>query len=232
MARRSVIPVLIGEKQILIRIKLKKPKYSDKEKVAQALERFLPKDCAPLIAEYIYDYNVKFRISKPRQTKLGDYRKDPRESFHRISVNGDLNPYSFLVTTLHEFAHLTTFEKFGPSVKPHGKEWKAEFRKFLLEFINRGVFPKDLEVALMNYTLNPKATSCSDPKLLMELRKFTQKVPDPILEELNNGELFQFQNRIFEKIQKRRTRVKCRDIERNRYYLINAVAEVKRIQNG
>ena len=232
MERKSAILAQIGGRPIQKHIKLKKPRFSDKEQMANALERFLPEGCAPTIASYILEHNVKFRISKSRQTKLGDYRKDPKENFHRISVNGDLNPYSFLVTTLHEFAHLTSFEKFGPRIKPHGKEWKQEFRVFLLEFINRNVFPKDLESALMNYTMNPKATSCSDPRLMLELRKFSKEETAPLLEELNNGELFQFQNRIFEKIQKRRTRVKCRDIERNRYYLINAVAEVKRIQNG
>lgn len=232
MERRSATLVQIGEKLKLRQIKLKKPRYSEKENIAKALDRFLPENCSDQIAAYILQFNVKFRISKPRQTKLGDYRKNPNESFHRISVNGDLNPYSFLVTTLHEFAHLTSFETYGPRIKPHGKEWKSEFQKFLLEFINQGVFPKDLEIALMNYTMNPKATSCSDPALLKELRKYSKKDEDPLLEDLEVGELFQFQNRIFEKIQKRRTRVKCRDIERNKMYLINAVAEVKRIKDG
>ncbi len=232
MERRNAIRVRTGAKHKLIRIKLKKPRYSEKEQIAKALDRFLPENCSEQIADYILKFNVKFRISKPRQTKLGDYKKNPNENFHRISVNGDLNPYSFLVTTLHEFAHLTSFEAYGPRIKPHGKEWKAEFRKFLLTFINQDVFPKDLEIALMNYTMNPKATSCSDPTLLKELRKFSKKDEDPLLEDLEIGELFQFQNRIFEKIQKRRTRVKCRDIEKNRMYLINAVAEVKRITDG
>lgn len=210
---------------------MKKPRYSDQQQIASALVRFLPDGCAPKVAELICSNNVKFKISKPRQTKLGDYRKDPKESYHRITVNGDLNPYSFLVTTLHEFAHLISFEKFGPRIKPHGKEWKSEFQKLLIEYINMGIFPKDLEVAIMNYTVNPKATSCSDPELLKALRKYSDKESDLLLDELENGDLFVFQNRIFEKIQKRRTRVKCRDVERDRFYLINAVAEVKRIEN-
>jgi hypothetical protein len=230
--RRNAILVQTGEKQKQQLTKLKKPKYSDRNKIAEALDRFLPEGCSEIIAEYIGDYNVKFKISKPRQTKLGDYRKNPNENYHRISVNGDLNKYSFLVTTLHEFAHLTTFEKYGFRVKPHGKEWKSEFQYFLLKFINMGIFPEGLENALMNYTLNPKATSCSDPELLKELRKYSDSEVSPMLEELANGDLFLFQNRIFEKIQKRRTRVKCRDVEKDKFYLITAVAEVKRIQNG
>lgn len=210
---------------------MKKPRYSDRDKIAKALERFLPEGCAPIVADYICDYNVKFKISKPRQTKLGDYRKLPEDNYHRISVNGDLNKFSFLVTTLHEFAHLTTFEKYGHRIKPHGKEWKEEFQKFLVKFINQGIFPKSLETALMNYTINPKASSCSDPNLLKELRKHSKVESEPLLEELANGDLFLFQNRIFEKIQKRRTRIKCRDVQKDKFYLINAVAEVKRVQN-
>lgn len=210
---------------------MKKPKYSKTDQISRVLERFLPEKCAPIIAEYIYEYNVKFKISKPRQTKLGDYKKDPREEFHRISVNGDLNPYSFLVTTLHEFAHLTSFKKYGYRIQPHGKEWKTEFQRFLIQFINMGIFPKELESALMNYTLNPKATSCSDPKLLKALRKYSDKENQPLLDDLENGALFLFQNRIFEKIQKRRTRIKCRDVQKDKFYLIHAVAEVKLLQN-
>ena len=229
--RKNAILVLIGGKSKQLRNPLKKPRYSERENIANALEKYLPDGCASIIADYICDYNVKFKISKPRQTKLGDYRKDPKENHHRISVNGDLNPFSFLVTTLHEFAHLTTFDAYGHRVKPHGKEWKEEFQKFLIKFINLGVFPESLENALVNYTINPKASSCSDPNLLKELRKYSKNDLAPMLEELENGDLFLFQNRIFEKIQKRRTRVKCRDVQKDKFYLITAIAEVERIQN-
>ena len=55
-------------------------------------------------------------------------------------MNGDLNPYSFLITTLHEFAHLHTFQQHGNRVNPHGDEWKTNFRKLLIDMIKKIFF--------------------------------------------------------------------------------------------
>ena len=43
---------------------------------------------------------------------------------HRISVNENLNPYAFLITLLHEVAHMTTWEKHRLRMRrcrPHGR---------------------------------------------------------------------------------------------------------------
>ena len=40
---------------------------------------------------------------------------------HRISVNGNLNKYSFLITLIHELAHLLTFTQYKNRVDPHGR---------------------------------------------------------------------------------------------------------------
>ena len=68
-------------------------------------------------ADYAYDilwkYGIQLRIKKPRTTKLGDYRPPQPGEARRISINKDLNKFSFLVTFLHETAHLINFEKKG-----------------------------------------------------------------------------------------------------------------------
>ncbi|HAD34265.1 MAG TPA: hypothetical protein DCF44_07170 [Chitinophagaceae bacterium] len=44
-----------------------------------------------------------------------------------MSVNGNLNSYHFLITLLHEIAHMLVWEQFRNRVKPHGLEWKHVF---------------------------------------------------------------------------------------------------------
>src|SRR6201986_783982 len=119
-----------------------------KEAPLEYLSRWIPGPAAPLILEYLNHYHVHLTITRERKSVLGDYRHATRSSNHRISVNGNLNPYSFLITLIHELAHLVTFMEYGNGVNSHGKEWKAIYRKMLEEFIRLSVFPVDVLSAL------------------------------------------------------------------------------------
>ena len=72
---------------------------------------------------------------------MGDYRPPYAGQGHRISINYDLNSYSFLVTTVHEFAHLLTWNEHKRKAKPHGAEWKANFKRMMRPFFEKEVFP-------------------------------------------------------------------------------------------
>jgi hypothetical protein len=78
----------------------------------QALAGFLPDKSFEQVLAYLHEYRVHLTITKQRKSVLGDYRHPGRGANHRISINGNLNKYEFLITFLHELAHLLTFEKF------------------------------------------------------------------------------------------------------------------------
>ncbi len=193
------------------------------------LKPYLPAGYEDMVTELLLKYPVKFTISKPRSTKLGDYRAPFGGSkHHEISVNGNSNPYQFLVTTLHEFAHLETFVQFGNRVKPHGEEWKANFRKLLWPAIDLGLLPKELEVALMKSVTNLKAATCSDVNLSRILRAFDEpKGDEVVLESLAKNSTFVLQGREFVKGEKRRTRFLCTEVSTKRQFVINSLAFVK-----
>jgi len=174
------------------------------------------------------DYPFLFKITAKRSTKLGDYRYFPKEKSHIITVNNDLNPYSFLITYIHEVAHRVTFEESGRKVKPHGKEWKLTFKKLMLPVLNDEVFPQDILRPLAKYIKNPPATTHASAELLQALRKYNSTNNHAItLAELNPGQHFKFKKRTFEKLLTKRTRVVCREVISNRNYLISGVAEVE-----
>jgi len=96
----------------------------------------MPEAAAPVISQWINDTGCRFKVTRSRNSKLGDYRAPFKGSSHQITVNHDLNPYSFLITTVHEFAHLKTYQEHKNKVKPHGNEWKENFKMLMEPFLN------------------------------------------------------------------------------------------------
>ncbi len=195
--------------------------------MANQLDTFLPPGNSTELAELIIQHKVRFKVSRPRNTKLGDYRPPGPNGGHRISVNGDLNIYAFYITSLHEFAHLMAFEKHGLRIAPHGGEWKFIFGQLLNASLQNDVFPMDLRKEIVRYLQSPTASSCTDHGLTRVLRKYDDS-PCQLLEELPEKSRFVINgNRIFEKGPKVRKRYRCIDQQNQRIYLISAIAEVE-----
>ena len=202
---------------------------SKKEQYRTVLTRYLPAAFIETVVDLLVSYPVQFKILKPRKTKLGDFRAN-RDGLHQITINGNLNPYSFLITTIHEFAHLVTYEEHGHRVKPHGKEWQLTYSKMMYPVIQSGELPLDISVALTNSLINVKASSCTDQKLHRVLLKYDAKEEGTVLlEDLDKKSKFELNGRVFVKGNLRRTRYVCEDSSTQRLYLINALAQVKAI---
>ena len=110
-----------------------------KEAPLNQLQSYLPADTYDTVLQYLHQYKVHLTVARERKSILGDYRHRTHATTHRISVNGNLNSYAFLITLLHELAHLLTFEKFGNRIAPHGREWKHIFGQLLAQFIEHNV---------------------------------------------------------------------------------------------
>src|SRR4051812_30314077 len=110
-----------------------------------ALKTYLPENSFEQVAHFLQHYKVHLTITRQRQSVLGDYRNAVKGKNHRISVNGDLNKFSFLITLLHELAHLLAFEQYSNRVLAHGKEWKLIYSSLLKDFIKKKIFPADIE---------------------------------------------------------------------------------------
>jgi SprT protein len=138
----------------------------------QALAAFLPDGSFEKVVQYIHHYKVHLTISKQRKSVLGDYRHSGWGGNHRISVNGNLNKFEFIITLLHELAHLLTYEQYKNKVDAHGKEWKNHYSLLLIDFVNHKIFPADVERALQKSIINPSATANGETELLLVLRKY------------------------------------------------------------
>ena len=195
------------------------------------LQSYLPEGSFEDVHYYLQHYKVHLTITRQRQSILGDYRHAHEGKAHRISINGNLNKYNFLITLLHELAHLFTYERYGHRVQAHGQQWKDEFSKILVQFLAKKIFPPEIESTLLQSLKNPAASSCGDEKLLRVLRNYDPKKEGHFLvEQLKEGETFMIKgNRTFVRGAKIRTRYKCMELATKKWYLFSGMYEVARL---
>src|SRR3984957_15226915 len=200
-----------------------------KEAPIDYLRQWIPETAAQLSLDYLNHYNVHLTITRERKSVLGDYRHATHSNNHRISVNGNLNQFSFLITLIHELAHLVTFMEYGNRVQSHGKEWKGIYRKMLEEFIPLSVFPADVLAALKKSLHNLPASSCADEDLMRVLKKHDDHTGDLLLvEQVNEGSCFSLDDgRVFRKGKKLRKRYQCVELATGKLYLFSPIYEVK-----
>lgn len=195
-----------------------------------ALEKFLPEGSFTHVVNYLNHYKVHLTITKERRSVLGDYRHAGRGYNHRISINGNLNKYEFLITLLHELAHLLTFEEHSNKVDAHGKEWKRRYSVLLQDFVQHQLFPPEIEKALRKSIINPAATANGETDLLLVLRKYdaARKAGFIPVNDVPEGALFAMENgSVFRKGPRRRKRFDCIEIKTGLHYSFNPITEVQ-----
>ena len=197
---------------------------SEIKQLAQQLESFIPPSACELVADFLIKKNAQLTISRPRKTKLGDYRPPHRHAYHRISVNGDLNPYAFLLVTIHEFAHLLVWNNHKNIVKAHGTEWKMHYRQLYQRFEHH--FPDNLQDILQDHFRGLTAATLNNPMLIRNLVHMDSKEEIVLVQDLKMGDVFDFNNKRFEILEKKRTRYLCKNISNGRKYLVSGVAIV------
>lgn len=195
-----------------------------------ALNNYLPGGAFEPVVQLINEYKVHLTVTKARKSVLGDYRHAGIGANHKISVNGNLNQYEFLITLLHELAHLLCFEQYKNRVEAHGKEWKNTYSALLASFIQLNIFPADIQKALKKTLINPAATANGETGLLLVLRRYNLVQKEGILcvAHLAEGTLFvSLKGRIFKRGKKRRIRIECVEVATGHVYSFSALTEVK-----
>lgn len=208
------------------------------EKIRSALGPNLPMDAVEDIVEQIVENPLSLKVVRQRTSKSGDFRPAHKNEPSRITVNGNLNQYAFLITLVHELAHhhvdldfVSGLKKFSLRVKtrplPHGKEWKDKFRLLMKPYLRHEVFPIDILPVLVKYLENPKASSSADHQLSKMLKKHDPPDATVPLEALPFDAVFTIHGKkTFQKKEKVRTRYRCICLNTDRVYLVSAGAAV------
>ena len=196
------------------------------------LQKYLPELAVAPCFELIKTHGVHLKIVSHRVTRHGDYRRLPN-GLHQITVNASLNKYRFLITLVHEIAHLVAFETYGRRIKPHGLEWKRTFQHLMVPFIRPEVFPSQLLPIIANHFKNPKASSSTDARLSIALKAFDEEERrNSYVFELPTGSIFKLYNgRLFKKGNKKVKRYECVELSTGRLYLFQPNAEVELVRD-
>lgn len=193
------------------------------------LGKYVPHSAVAYCLELIKTHGIHLKVVRKRNTRHGDYRIMPDGS-HQITVNASENPYRFLITLIHEIAHLLAFERFGRRIKPHGKDWKRTFQYLMLPLLRPEIFPEDLLPLLARHFKNPKASSSTDAALSIALMRYDAPNHKSCIFEIPAGSIFRIYNgKRFKKGPKRVKRYECIEVGTGRVYLFQPNAEVELI---
>lgn len=186
---------------------------------------YIPLAAKEPLSELLSNYTFHLKITKERKTKRGDFRAT--KPIATISINNNLTKEQFLITLVHEIAHLETHIH-HPKAKAHGKEWKQNFQRLMLPFLSNRIFSDEILNPLAKHLINAKATTDSDPILStqLQLKNNTLDSNKSFIFDLIPGDLFTLNNRTFKILNKRRTRYECLEIKTQKRFLIKGSAQV------
>jgi len=194
---------------------------------AGVFTRYVPQEAVNWCVDRVFEHSIQVKITRSRNSKLGDYRHPFGGKGHRITINHDLNPFTFLVVYAHEVAHLICWVRHRNQVPPHGKEWQTIFSELLRELIALQCFPDEISGYLERRGNTLAASSCADSELYELLRNYDKPNSLVLLKDIPQGGYFKMKGgRVFQKGPRQRTRYKCLEQGVPGLYLIHGTAEV------
>ena len=189
---------------------------------------FVPQKSRSILQCWIDVLNLNVKVVNPRRTKLGDFKVISNQMI--ITINNNLNQYSFLITLTHEIAHAFVYKKYRDRVSPHGKSWQLTYKSLMLNFLTTDYFPEDILKVLSYHMISPKASTFSDLELIKKLKKYDY-IKSFTVSDLATGDLFRIANgKIFLKSERIRKRYKCIECRTNKIYLFHPFAEVIKVK--
>ncbi|MEC4113754.1 SprT-like domain-containing protein [Myroides pelagicus] len=196
----------------------------------EKLRPYLPEHAVEPVFELIKAYEIHLKIVNERFTRHGDYTRR-FDGKHLITINSNLNPYRFLMTLIHEIAHLVAYQKYGGRIKPHGVEWKSTFRLLMVPFIRPEIFPNQLLPLLAKHFKNPTASSDTDERLSIAMQLYDKReksLNNCYVYEVPLGSHFKVRNgKVFKRGPLRVKRFECEEVSTGLLYTFKANAEVE-----
>jgi SprT protein len=194
----------------------------------RSIEPHFPENAYAAVTELFRGQAVEIKIVKCRTTKFADFNPpDKQNKYPLITINNNLNPFLFLITLLHEFAHFLVWKDGHLYAKPHGKMWKDHFRRLMNTMIEKNIFPCPLVPYIAEHIEDPRATSCTDTRLYRKLSSFDKDTAGVFIEDIPDGSFFQTPDgSVYRRENKVRKRILCSSIHQKKKYLFSPIYKV------
>ena len=202
----------------------------DQKKVESILTQHVPAETVKYCQGLWEELPFTFKLRKSRLSKVGDFTCRSGQS-PQITINSDLHPFLFLMTYVHEVAHLRVHRALGFKAEAHGEDWKTTFQLLMAPLLTGEIFPEPLLTGLKKHMASPKASSFSDAELTRLFRSQNEREKNAVLlSQIPEGSIFHLHGRWFKKGKLRRTRVLCSEVKTRRQYLVPVDAAVSNTQ--
>lgn len=191
---------------------------------------YCPTGTISLVNSWLLERDFQLRISRERVSKLGDFRPAGLGKPARISINNNLNPVEFLITFAHELAHYDVYKRFRKRRKPHGDEWKHQFRNLLNEIIESKALDSDICDAIIRCYFLRERIASSPCIILRDVLSPENEDKPPVVQDIREGETFMLRNgKRFIMGERIRTRYRCKEISTGKLYTIHPLAVITKI---
>jgi len=192
----------------------------DPKKIESVLTQHVPAEAVNYCTTLWEELPFIFKLRKNRRSKVGDFTCRSGQS-PQITINGDLHPFLFLMTYVHEVAHHRVHKTLGFKAEAHGQDWKTAFQSLMAPLLTPEIFPEPLLTGLKKHMTSPKASSFSDADLTHLFRSLNEREKSVVLlSQIPEGSVFHLHGRWFKKGKLRRTRVLCHEVKTRRQYLV------------
>lgn len=198
--------------------------------IQEILTQHVPANAVQYCTHLWQELPFNFKLRNARQSKVGDFTCRAGHA-PQITVNRDLHPCLFLMTYVHEVAHLRVHQAHGFRAEAHGEEWKKSFQLLMEPLLHSEIFPEPLLSGLKKHMASPKASSFADSDLTQLFRSLDGREKETVLlSHIPEGSVFHLQGRWFKKGKLRRTRVLCKEVNSKRQYLVPVDAVITNAQ--
>ncbi len=202
----------------------------DSEKIESILSHHVPAEAVAYCTNLWQELPFDFKLRKSRLSKVGDFTC--RSGYTpQITINKDLHPFLFLMTYVHEVAHLRVHKAHGFRAEAHGEKWKTTFKELMAPLLSQQIFPEPLLSGIRRHMVSPKASSFSDSELTQLFRSSdAHERSTVLLSHIPEGSVFHLHGKWFRKGKLRRTRVLCHEVKTRKQYLVPADSPVSNTQ--
>ncbi len=192
---------------------------------------FLPPATLSLVQRWLDSSPVQVKLVAPRRTKTGDFRVGRILKHPLITLNRNLHPVEMLITFCHELAHHRVHSRYVIRRKPHGKEWKAEYRLLLKELLDSRTLDHEINQAIERCFFRRERIGSGGCQWL---HRVLHPAGDVVrVMELKEGQAFVLRGgRAFVLGSRIRTRYRCRELSSGKIFTIHPMAEVSSILDG
>lgn len=194
------------------------------------LSGHIPDNALPYINQFVEGYSVCVVVSGLRHA-LGKFQVRPKLKLYRIVMQKGLSKPLFLFVLLHEIAHLRIYFRHRRTVKPHGIEWREEYKSLLLNVLPSPVFPPDISARIYLGLSDPRLKFLTDPDFIHCFEDFNDTVS--LYKLPVNTRFFAFPNRTMKLVQNINDwEYVALDLKNDRKYIIKGSFRVKPMQGG